>query len=105
MLVARRNCFLGRSKGFEVRREWFTGDPLQRVELMFERLPFCLEGIFIPDSGLLADFGLGSLGGDESEKHSSRDADVVVESLLLTGPNRNGGMSAGLLRDGIELVE
>lgn len=106
MLIARRNCFLGRSKGLDVRLECvLIGDPLQRVEvpLILAKLPFCLGGPSAADNGLLADFGLRSFGGDESEKHSSKDAEVVVESLLLTGPNRNGGTSG--LRDGTELVE
>ena len=40
--------------------------------------------------GLLADCGLRSWTGD-SKKHSSRDMDVEVDSLLLPAPKRKGG--------------
>lgn len=105
MVTERRKTFLGRSKGLDVLRECaLIGDPLQRMELLLlEVNPFDLGGAIMPDSGLLADCGLRSLG-EESEKHSSREIDVEFDNLLLTGPKRKGGTS-GLLREGIELVE
>lgn len=93
MLSERRNCFLGRSKGLDVLRECeLIGDPLQRIEPPLRKFAFCLGGTIMAESGLFADCGLRSLG-EESEKHSSKDIDVDVESLLLTAPKRNGGRS------------
>jgi len=54
-------------------------------------------GPMIEADGLLADCGLRSWTGD-SIKHSSRDIEVEVDSLLLPAPKRKGGNTLSALR-------
>lgn len=92
MLKDRRNCFLGRTNGFEGLLVWLPiGDPF-RIEWPF-MLPNGLlarAAPMIDTEGLLADCGRRSCGGD-SMKHSPRDIDVEFDSLLLPAPNLKGG--------------
>jgi hypothetical protein len=54
-------------------------------------------GPMIDADGLFADCGLRSCTGD-SIKHSSRDMEVEVDSLLLPAPKRKGGNALSALR-------
>jgi hypothetical protein len=91
MLSDRRNCFLGRINGLEGLLLWPPiGDPF-RIELPVILEKGCFRrGPMIETEGLFADCGLRSCGGD-SAKHSPKDIDVEVDSLLLPAPKRNGG--------------
>jgi len=88
MLRDRRNCFLGRTNGLDVLREWLPiGDPLTTLlDTLENGLLNRGGGPIIPAEGRSG----RSLGGD-SMKHSPKDIDVEVDNLLLPAPKRKGG--------------
>jgi hypothetical protein len=91
MLNDRRNCFLGRNIGFEVRLLWLPiGEPFRNDDMLPKGLLTRGNPISADAEGLLADCGLRSCTGD-SPKHSSSDIDVDVHSLLDPIPNLKGG--------------
>jgi hypothetical protein len=91
MLRERLNSFLGLIRGLEQRRDGLIGDPFRAtLPPILPNLGRGGGGIIIDCEGLLADCGRRSLGGD-STKHSLRDVEVDVESLLLPAPKRKGG--------------
>ena len=92
MLKERRNCFLGRCKGFEGLRTWPTmGDPLF-LECPVKPEMDCLNlgGPIGSGAGECADCGRFSLWGEDS-KHSW--ADIRDEGAVGPLPNLNGGHS------------
>ena len=92
ILKDRRNCFLGRINGFEGLLEWLPiGEPFRSdPDILPKGLLTRGKPMTADADGLLADCGLRSWTGD-SKKHSSRDMDVEVDSLLLPAPKRKGG--------------
>jgi hypothetical protein len=89
MLKDRRNCFLGRKRGFDGRRAWLIGEPLRTTDMLNDDC-FVLWGGITAIVGLLETAILFSWGGD-SMKHSPSDMEVDVDSLLLPAPKRKGG--------------
>jgi hypothetical protein len=52
MLKDRRNCFLGRKRGFDGRREWLMGEPLRTTDILKD-VGFVLGGAITEMDGLL----------------------------------------------------
>lgn len=84
MLQARRNCFLGRMRGFEDRRVCPIGDPL-RTEMLNDCFSFG-GGAIIVKGGLSSEARFAC--GGELPKQSPRD--IVDDKLLFAAPNLNG---------------